>query len=531
KVDAILAEAERVFDLSKPHAILPILARAHAALRALGDDPWVAQKREELAAVMRSCAGLWMEAVASRPAAVPGDTVSVAVSILNRSTSKAALAEASLADGTGALRLISSRSLAPNAAVGSTATVAIRADTPITQPYWLREPSDKGTNVVKDASMLGLAENPPALVADFQVEIAGERIAFAVPVSFRWTDRVLGERYRPFEVVSPVTLRAERKVTLFPDARPREVRVLVQSTGKPVTGPVRLELPDGWRATPAETTIALSSDAPAAARFWVRPPSAAGSAVVTASMTINGVRHAQSAETIDYPHIPVTTLFPPAEAHFVRADVKRAGASIGYVMGSGDEVPAALEQLGYRVTLLSDDAIESDDLARYDAIVVGIRAYNTRPRLVTLQDRLLRYVHSGGTLVVQYNTTEEALQNKLGPFPFQISRDRVTAEDAPARFPVPAHRLLRQPNRIDDADFENWVQERGLYFANPYDAKYETVLSLNDPGEKAMEGSVLYARYGKGAYIYTGLSWFRQLPAGVPGAYRLFANLVSAGKG
>jgi len=531
KVDAILAEAERAFDLATPHAILPILARAHAALRTLGDDLWVTLKREEVAAVMRSCAGLWLEAVALRPEASPGDTVSVSVSILNRSAGKATLAEASLGNAPGALRPLSGRSLVRNAAVEATATVTIPADAPITQPYWLREPSEKGTNVVRDASMLGLAENPPALVADFQVEIAGERIAFAVPVSFRWTDRVLGERYRPFEIVPPVTLRPERRVTLFPDARPREVRVLVQSTGKPTTGPLRLELPEGWHATPAETTITLSGDAPAAARFWVRPPAAGGSAVVTASMAVNGVRHARSAETIDYPHIPVTTLFPPAEAHFVRADVKRAGASIGYVMGSGDEVPAALEQIGYRVTPLSDDVIESGDLSRYDAIVVGIRAYNTRPRLVTLQDRLLRYVHSGGTLVVQYNTTEEALQNKLGPFPFQISRDRVTAEDAPARFSTPPHALLRQPNRIGDADFKDWVQERGLYFANPYDAKYETVLSLNDPGEKAMEGSVLYARYGKGAYIYTGLSWFRQLPAGVPGAYRLFANLVSAGKG
>jgi hypothetical protein len=233
---------------------------------------------------------------------------------------------------------------------------------------------------------------------------------------------------------------------------------------------------------------------------------------------------------INYPHIPVMTLFPRAEAHLVRADVKRAGSRVGYVMGSGDDVPSALEQMGYQVTLLSDDDIESTPLASYDAIVMGIRAYNTRPRLRTMQDHLFDYVSNGGTLVVQYNTVEDALQERLGPYPFKISRDRVTVEGSPVRFALPEHPLLRAPNRIGPADFEGWVQERGLYFANPWDPKFETPLSMNDPGEPPTSGSLLVARHGRGTYIYTGISWFRQLPAGVPGAYRLFANLVGGGR-
>jgi hypothetical protein len=197
-------------------------------------------------------------------------------------------------------------------------------------------------------------------------------------------------------------------------------------------------------------------------------------------------------------------------------------------MGSGDAIPEALRQMGFAVTLLSDEDVQNGDLAAYDAIVTGVRAYNTRPRLRALQGRLLDYVARGGRLVVQYNTAEDGLQDRLGPFPFRISRDRVTVEEAPVSFPRADHPLLQRPNRITSADFEGWVQERGLYFANPWDAKYDTVLASNDPGEPPRGGGLLYARHGKGVFIYAAYAWFRQLPAGVPGAYRLFANLVSA---
>jgi hypothetical protein len=328
-----------------------------------------------------------------------------------------------------------------------------------------------------------------------------------------------------------VTLRFDRKVYLFPSARPREVRLVVESPGPALSGAVRLALPEGWSASPAETTVTVAGSAPAALRFRVTPDGAHGSQAIGASMDVGGARYARTRIPIDYPHIPVATLFPPAEARVVRADLAIAGSTIGYVMGSGDDVPQALEQMGYRVTLLSDDDVESAPLQGYDAIVVGIRAYNTRPRLRALHERLLAYARDGGTLVVQYNTVDTALQNALGPYPFELSRDRVTVEGAPVRLAKPEHPLLRRPNRIAATDFDGWVQERGLYFANPFDGRYEAPLSMNDPGEEPREGGLLYARYGKGAYIYTGLSWFRQLPAGVPGAYRLFANLLGGGKG
>lgn len=544
-VESILAEAEERFDPNAPQRIVPILVRARAAMRALGNDPWVVVKLRELDDVIRSCAGLWLEAIATRPFALPGGSVPVTVSLLTRSDVPVALSQvvmpygAALRDASDSTRSFANRPLSRNIPLEGTATVSLAKNANTTQPHWLRQRPGAGAYRVRNAGTTHAveketpdeAENRPAIQVRFELEIGGERIAYDVPVFYRWTDRVAGERYRPLEVVPPVTLRLDRSVYLFAEVAPREVSVIVESPGPAVSGAVRLDLPPGWQSMPAETVITVrGADAPGSARFWVRPGERASSGLLAASMTVGGVRRDRSRTVIDYPHIPVTTLFPPAEAHLVRADVKRSGSRVGYVMGSGDEIPAALGEMGYRVTLLSDDDIESGALTGYDAVVVGIRAYNTRPRLRSLQDHFFDYVSAGGTMVVQYNTAEDALQDRLGPYPFKISRNRVTVEGSPVRLVKAEHPLLRAPNRIGATDFDGWVQERGLYFANPWDPAYETVLSMNDPGEGPMDGSLLYARFGKGVFVYTGISWFRQLPAGVPGAYRLFANLVGGGR-
>jgi hypothetical protein len=231
---------------------------------------------------------------------------------------------------------------------------------------------------------------------------------------------------------------------------------------------------------------------------------------------------------LDHPHIPIQTIFPVASARVLRLPLQKLGDSIGYVMGPGDEVPAALEQSGFRVTLLEDDALASADLAAYDAIVTGVRAYNSRDALKRNARRLLEYVEAGGTLVVQYNTADRTLHRNFAPYPLEIGRDRVTVEGAPVERTDPESPLLHTPNQITDVDFDGWVQERGLYFASKWAPEYRTVLAAGDPGETPAAGGLLWASYGKGIFIYTGYAFFRQLPAGVPGAYRLFVNLVSA---
>ncbi|HEY6867121.1 MAG TPA: LmbE family protein, partial [Candidatus Eisenbacteria bacterium] len=539
-VASLLAKAERAFDPDRPAAILPTLFAAHAAMGAIGADPLVAAKRAELVEVIRSCAGLWVEAIAARPAAVPGSRLRVTFSVLNRSDAPLTLeaidppygAVARLSGDPkadpAAGRAVARTALAPNRPLTAEAEIALPADLPTTQPYWLRVPALKGSFQVEDATLIGTPENAPALSARVTLRAFGERLGLDVPVVYRWVDPVQGERYRPLEIVPPATCRFDQEVYLFPDPKPREIKLTVEREDSSLAGTARLLLPPGWKSNPAEAPVAISGRATEQElRFVVTPAAGPSAADVSADIEVAGAHLSYRLVRIDHPHIPVQTLLPPAEAHLVRAEVRRTGSQVGYLMGSGDQVPEALRQMGYGVTLLSDEDVEHADLSRFDAIVAGVRAYNTRPRLVTLEPRLLDYVAGGGRLVVQYMTPDPALSDRLGPWPFTISRDRVTVEEAPMRLLKPQHPLLTTPNKIAADDWLGWVQERGLSYANPWDPRYETVLSANDPGEPARDGGLLVARHGKGVFIYTGLAWFRQLPAGVPGAYRLFANLVS----
>ena len=524
-VGALLAQAEKAFDPLHPEAVLPLLARAHAAMAKLPDDPIVVAKRAELAEAIRAAAGLWLEAVAERPGVVAGGTVRVATLALERTDAPLVLEAVSV----GNAAVTRGRPLPGNEPVADTLAVTVPADAPVTQPYWLRAPASKGRFAVAEQTLIGLPEDPPALTARFRVRVAGEAIEFELPVAYRWTDPVQGERWRAFEIPPPATLRLDQPFYAFPDPAPRAVTVTVHAERANLAGTLSLALPPGWRAEPARAPVALAAEGDeGSVRFTLTPGPAADGGTLAARLEVDGRAWSHERVTIDHPHIPVQTLFPPAEAPLVRADIRHAGARVAYVMGSGDPVPEALRQIGWQVTLLSDADLEASDLSHFDAIVTGVRAYNVRPRLRALEPRLLDYVRAGGTLVVQYVTTADGPVTSLGPYPFTVSHDRVTVEEAPVTFVHPGHTLLTTPNAIGPADFDGWVQERGLYFANPWDPRYETVLSCHDPGEPARDGGLLYARYGRGVFVYCAYAMFRQLPAGVPGAWRLFANLVSA---
>ena len=233
---------------------------------------------------------------------------------------------------------------------------------------------------------------------------------------------------------------------------------------------------------------------------------------------------------ISYPHIKPQVYFPESEIKLIKLELKKFDTKIGYVMGSGDEIPDCLRDVGYDVTLLNDESLDGADLSNYGAIITGIRAYNTRERLKYDQPRLLEYVKNGGTLIVQYNVPSGLQTENIGPYSFKLSNDRITVEESPINFVNPGHQLLNFPNKVTQNDFDNWVQERGLYFSNQWDEKYTTVLAGHDPGEKDLPGGMLFANYGKGVFIYSGYAWFRQLPAGISGAYKIFVNMISAGK-
>ncbi len=492
-------------------------------------DPLLSAKRAEVAEAIRACLGLWTEAVAADPSAAPGTDVKVATMILNRSAFPATLEGVTV---THAAAPLAGGALTANEPRRGTATLVLPADEAVTQPYWLRAPAGKGLYAVADATLVGRPENAPPLTARFAVSVAGATIPFETPVVFRRTDPVKGEVYRPFEIVPPVTATFGEKVYAFGSGAGKAVRIMLVAGAANVSGTLRLKTPAGFAVSPAETPFVLAAKGEEKSlSFTVTPPAGQASGTLTAEATVGGRTESRGLAHVDYPHIPLQTLFPSAEARVLRIDVKAPRLPVGYVMGSGDAGPDALRQMGYSVTLLSDDELETGDLSRYSAIVAGIRAYNTRPRLKQAEQRLLAYAEKGGTVVVQYNTTGELVTDELGPYPFKLSRDRVTVEEAPVTFTQPGHPLLTFPNRLSAADFDGWVQERGLYFAGTWDPRYETPVATHDPGESDKRGGLLFARVGKGAYVYTGYAFFRQLPAGVPGAYRFFVNLVSAGAG
>jgi LmbE family N-acetylglucosaminyl deacetylase len=536
----LLEQAQREYNLENPAAVLPTLLRAYRTMDNIKDDYWIPQKRKELAEVIRSCAGMWIEALAQGETAyssAPGGNVKIAASLVNRSNTRIMLKSVQFPFTTATAQ---NAELARGKFVKIEASIGIPANTTLSQPYWLQKPMETGVFTITDQTLVGQPENAPALAVMLNV-VFGEgadavEIPYTAPVVHRRTDPVQGEVYRPFEVVPPVALILADKSLVFADAIPREVAVLVKSNQQNATGQVKLRLPDGWKAEPASVPFALANKGDEMrAAFKVIPPAKPTSGkqreYVLAEATLsNGASSTKGMITIAYNHIPAQTLFPEASARLVYLDVKKSVKTIGYIASQSDDIPDYLAQLGLEVKLLNDDEIDNGSLARFDAIVTGVRAYNTRPRLKQQYHKLMDYVQQGGTLVVQYNTSNGLVTDSIGPYAFTISRDRVTEEDAKIRFLKEQHPLLTSPNLITQQDFEGWVQERGLYFANKWDSRYESILGCNDTGESEKQGGMLVAQYGKGAFVYSAYSWFRELPAGVPGAYRLFMNMLHAAR-
>jgi LmbE family N-acetylglucosaminyl deacetylase len=527
-VGRLLAQAVEHFDPQRPSAVVPDLLAAHHALQELpADDPWVAFKRQQLERVLRAASGVWLDATAATASAPPGGDVRVTATALSRSPVVWKVVSVGFPGAVEAQTV--SAPLDLNQPFFLDATVRIPSDQAPTRNYWLAEPPDGARYRVSDPSLIGLPEAPAPLQVRFVLQVDGETQTVEVPVVYRWTDPVEGERWRRFEVLPPVTLEPGHEVFLFPGDSPREVRVTVRAGASDVQGAVRLALPEGWRAGSEDEPFSLQGEGREEGRvFTVTPPTAASVGTLQTRADVGGDAWGLARQRVDYPHIPPQTLLHPATARLVRLELERRGERIGYVMGAGDEVPDVLRQLGYQVVLLSDEDLRTGDLHGYDAIVTGVRAYNTRKTLAAANRRLLDYVAAGGTLVVQYDTTRGLLLDDFGPYPLELSHDRVTVEDAPVTFLDPRHPLLTTPNRITAADFDGWIQERGLYFADHWDGRYQPVIASHDPGEQNLAGGLLYTPWGKGIWIYTGYAFFRQLPAGVPGAIRLFTNLVSA---
>lgn len=528
ELQVMFEQALRDFRPENPSLTIPVLLTAYQRMTKMPQNEWVNRKREEVATLIAACAGLWYEVNADGYAAAPLAKLKLNINVVKRSDFAVKLEKVTLPF----LKkdTITNLTLEDNKAVNLPFNLSLPATMPYTQPYWLASSHEKGMYTVNDQLLIGLPEKAPDLTAEFAFVVNDQKITFHSPVTFKRVDPVDGEVYRPFEVRPEVTANIAEKVYVFSDNQPKEVEVVLKSAAANTAGSVSLQVPKGWKVTPEKAPFTLKMQfEEQKVVFLITPPANASETSLKAIVkTANGT-YSQAIKTIDYKHIPTQTLFPPSEAKLVKLDIKVKGKQIGYIAGAGDEVPAALRQIGYQVTPLKANEL-SKNLSSYDAIVVGVRAYNTEDWLKFYQQKLMEYVSGGGNLVIQYQVSNNLVTPDIGPYPFKLSRTRVTVEEAPVKFLKPDHLLLNSPNQITAKDFDGWVQERGLYFAESWDANYEAILASEDPGEGLKEGGLLVTKFGKGTFIFTGYAFFRQLPAGVPGAYRLFANLISAGK-
>lgn len=536
-VGQLLRQASETFDPKDPSKSIPILLQAHDAMTKLAAsaaldpkvNPWMPVKLQELDDVIRACSGVAIDVAAADSSINPGGELPLTVTVVNRSSFPWTLsAVAGMYANPG--KAVGAK-LANNVPAKVEISLKVPDDMPYSQPYWLVDPPSKGAWTVRNQLRRGLPENPDQLTINVALDDNQmHTIVYTLPAVYRWTDPVLGEQVRKVDVVPDVTENLASNVYIFPEAKPKQVSVALHDYDAATTANVHLVLPKGWTATPETAPVKFEKKGDEArATFTVTPPVGRSVDELRAVTDLsNGRKMTLGVANIDYPHIPAQRIFGDANAKIVREDIKIRGKHVGYVMGSGDDVPEALRQMGYDVAMLSDADLEHGDLSKYDSIVTGVRAYNTRKVLKFAQPRLLDYVKNGGTLVVQYNTLDELMIPSPGPYPFKITHNRVTVEEAPVKFLAPDNPLLNTPNKITEDDFKDWVQERGLYFTENWDPKYTPIFSSHDPGEPDRNGGELYARYGKGVYIYSAYDWFRELPAGVPGAYRLFANMVSA---
>ncbi len=538
KIGELLAKAASEFNASKPTAVLPHLLEARRLL-APRTDHYSVLKRNDLDEAIAMVAGIWTELQAEKYLAIQGKTAKLTIAAIQRNDSEVTLQSASFSGVKGVESIANVTKLEKNKPVAVALNWAVAEDAPLTQPYFLIEPRSEAMFTVHDMDLLGLPQSPAPVLASIRFLVDGTEIELIRGVTHRYVNRSAGELTRPVMIVPPVSVRMSHESQVFPGMEARKMEVVLKANLPNLKGSLRLHIPAGWKAEPATVDFQIAAaEEEQALSFIVTPPAMDSAGKLTAVATVNGREITQGTHVLQYAHIPPQTTAPQASARVVRFTGKNLAKRVGYVMGAGDEVPEALRQLGCEVILLTEEDLATGSLSQYDAVVTGVRAFNTRADLrANAQHIFDEYVAKGGTMIVQYNVQEggffggdTSLLNKVGPYPMTISRDRVTDEFAPLIFPKPDHRILQYPNRITTKDFEGWVQERGLYFANKWDERYEPIFSTQDPGEKPMLGGTLYAKYGQGHYLFTSYAWFRQLPAGVPGAYRLFANFLSLGK-
>jgi LmbE family N-acetylglucosaminyl deacetylase len=513
------------FKPEDPAASVPDLLALRSILAKLPSSRLVEQKCHDLDQILQSCLGLTVQTTVPHAEVVPGESIALYHTALVRSRVPVRwLGVRYPVDGQ---EVTESVELKPNELAQLNATETVPANTPLSQPYWLREPAKIGTYRVADPTLIGRPENPPAYPIEQIFEVGGQKLVIAdEPVEILATGG-----HRRLEVVAPVALSFDYDVQNFIPGVARPVQVHIAAVRPGIAGELRLEAPPDWKISPASQPFQIAeAGQKTTVAFTVTPPVHTTSTDMVAHAQLNGATYDVGRIEIRYSHIPPLLLQPTAQLKAVAMNLAIRGTSVGYLPGAGDSVAQCLEQMGYKVRQLDANDLTEDGLRGLDALVIGVRAFNVRTDLAAHLPAIFAFCEAGGNVILQYNRPEGTKTEKMSPYNLAISGDRVTDEQSPVTFLAPDHPALNVPNKITSADFDGWVQERGIYFPNKWDDNFAPLIACNDPGEAPLKSGILVAKYGKGYFVYTSLVWFRELPAGVPGAYRLFANLVSLGK-
>ncbi|KAB1068626.1 PIG-L family deacetylase [Tamlana haliotis] len=527
-VGEILYEIEKNFNFKNPGAHLPQLVEAYQLLQNIEDEHWKTQKSKELIHIIEMCAGLYLEASAETNWATPSEAVKLEIEVLNRSETPVTLVGFKTSEG---LHISKNINLKNNIKYNFNEVLNIKDSQEPTTPYWLNKKGSLGMYYVEDENLIGLPETPRAYKVDFNLLINNAPFTITKDVIQRYSKPDKGELYRPFEIIPEASASISEKVIIFNTDAKRFINVTVKAGHDNLEGTIEIEHPADWQITPKSQKVNIAhKGADQNFTFTVTPPKTGSEAYITPIVYVGNEAYSKELISMVYSHVPQQTVLLPSETKVVRLDIKKKGKRIAYIEGAGDVVPESLEQIGYQVEYITPEQISAQTLRQFDAVVVGIRAYNILDNLQFKQQELFDFVAQGGNMIVQYNTNRRLKVENIAPYKLNLSRDRVTDENAEVRFLKPNHPVLNTPNKITQHDFEGWTQERGLYFPDSWGREFTPILELHDKKESDKKGSLLIAKHGKGYYIYTGLSFFREFPAGVSGAYRLFANMLSLGK-
>ena len=516
------------FDVKKPYEIIDNLSLAYKELNKIIDRHWREIKKNEVKKLIKACSGLFFESLSNVEISVPGKEIEIAFEAINRSPHNIKLEKVEIFDE----EYIIDKKLEDNIFFQLNKKIKLPISIDVSEKYWLKNKSSFGNYSVKDQLLVGNPENEPAINSKFTFRINGQLITYNSPVVYKINNPTKGDDYKPFNFGNPVYLNPKNNMELFINSEKKDISIEIKSGINNLKTRVFLDVGEEIKVTPSFYDLNFDKVGDVeTVSFNISLPNDRNSIkTITAKAEVNNITYHRGIDIISYEHFPSQTRFPKSEISLIKFNLNIKHKKIAYLMGSGDKVPESLRLVGFEVDIFNKDEVTVSNLDSYDALIIGVRAFNTDKTLGNIKSEIMKYMNEGGNVIVQYNTSRNIDVNTFAPFPFKLSRNRVSQENSFVKILDDKHPALNYPNKISINDFDGWVQERGLYFSNNWSKEYQTIISSNDEGEDPNDGGILIAKVGKGHFIYTSYSWFRQLPAGVGGAFRIFTNLISFGK-